>query len=148
MKTQIHNLINGCERILRNLEDPKYLDAKAATSHVGFAGTNRKERNRIAELVREENMNGMDVEIRGIDIHLDYEESLSGKTCWWTAWLDADQYRALGGSNIGASACEKFKLNINMDCTVETSRFARGNERQQWRQTNIMYLDESFVTIK
>lgn len=148
MKTQIKNLINGSKRVLRNLEDPKYIDAKAATSHVGYAGTNHNERALVAAAVREENRGGMNAEIRGIDLHLDYEESLSGKTCWWTAELTPEQYEALGGSNVGGSACERFQVMISMDCTVEISRFGRGNDRQQWRQTNRIEIDESFVVIK
>ena len=44
MKTQIHTLINGSKNVIRNMEDDKYTTAKPATSHIGYAGTNRDRR--------------------------------------------------------------------------------------------------------
>jgi hypothetical protein len=148
MKAQVSNLISGRKNVLRDLNHVKYSDAKIATSHIGYAGTNKEVRNRIAALVREENKDGLDAEIRGIDLHLNYEESISGKTCQWLTKLTADQYKALDGENAGASACEKFHIQINADCTVEIFRYKRNNERQQWKMTNWSYVGEELVTIK
>ena len=146
MKTQINQLINGSKNIIRNEEDPKYLTAKRATSHVGYAGSNRDYRNEIAARVYAENGDTLNIVVRGISLTLNISRSLSGKSWTWSCELTEDQYKALGGWHTDGTL-KKYELAIYQDCEVCLYSFTRKSEAAQWRQSWMEYLDESFVEI-
>ena len=146
MKTQIQNLINGAKNIIRKEGHEKYLTAKPATSHNGWAGTNRDWRAKIAAKVHEENPDGMTIKACGHMIELRYSESGSGKTWKWAAELTREQYTDLGGSYTDGTI-KSYLLVIFTDCTVMLYSFTKKTEGSQWRQSNMTYLDEAFITI-
>lgn len=144
MKTQISNLINGMKNVIRKEEDAKYLTAKQATSHVGYAGTNREERNRISEMVYSENSEIMNIEINGEKITLNRKSSTTGKTIWYSAEVSEDFARKFVNTD---GRLRSYLLEITPSCEVVIYKHVRGNERQQWRLSYTQYIDESFVTI-
>lgn len=146
MKTQIQNLINGAKNIIRQEGHAKYLTAKPATSHNGWAGTNRDERAKIAAKVHEENPDGMTIEACGQKIDLPIHYSGTGKSWTWIAELTQEQYIALGGKYTNGTI-KSYQLNIFADCTAMIFSFTKKTERSQWRQSNQTYIDESFITI-
>lgn len=146
MKTQIDQLINGSKNIIRNLEDTKYLTAKQATSHIGYAGTNREQRNEIAYRVYAENGDTLNIIARGINLTLNISRSLSGKSWSWSCELTEDQYKALGGWHTDGTL-KSYSLTITGDCEVILYSFTRKSEAAQWRQSWMEYLDESYITI-
>lgn len=146
MKTQISTLINGRKNVIRNMEDPKYINAKPASSHVGFAGTNRDERNEVAGKVHDENRDGMTIIARGIELILSIAYSVSGKSWSWSCQITEDQYKALGGIYTDGTL-KAHSLQINMDCTVTLYSFTRKSDAAAWRQSNMTDLDESFIQI-
>lgn len=146
MKTQIQNLINGAKNIIRQEGHEKYLTAKPATSHNGWAGTNRDERAKIAAKVHEENPDGMTIEAAGQRIKLRIFESCSQKSWLWAAELNEEQYKALGGTYTEGNH-KMYLLHINMDCTVQLYSLTKTIAIAQWRQSNETYIDEAFITI-
>lgn len=147
MKTQITNLINGAWNVIRNMDDPKYLTAKPATSHNGYAGTNRAERNKIADKVYEENGDTLNITAKGIALTLQIRRSNSGKSWYWIGTLTEDQYKALGGRYTeGKYKC--YNIVVLMSCEVVLYSFTRSSENAQWRSVGLMTdLDESFIQI-
>ena len=146
MKTQITNLINGRKNVIRNMEDPKYATAKPATSHDGFAGTNREERNEVAEKVHRENPEALTIIARGVALTLPIAYSTTGKSWSWGCELTEAQYTALGGT-LTEGTLKAYRLTVNMDCTATLYSFTRKSEAAQWRQSNMTDLDESFIQI-
>ena len=147
MKTQISNLINGCKEVIRNMEDAKYMTAKPATSHIGYAGTNREERNEVAAKVYEENGDTLNITAKGIAITLPIHRSTTGKSWSWSCPLTEEQYVALGGQYTGGTL-KSYSLEVLMSCEVVLSSFTRRSEAAQWRSVEpITYLDESFIQI-
>lgn len=68
MKTQIRELVNGAKRVIRDARHPKYANATRATSHDGYAGTDRKTREEVAGRVFAENGGTMRVAVRGVHL--------------------------------------------------------------------------------
>lgn len=146
MKTQISNLINGSNNIIRDMENQKYTNAKQATSHVGYAGTNRDERHAIATMVHEENPNALHISVRGFDLTLPISYTTTGKTWQWGVDLTQEQYIALGGTYTSGNI-KSYTLVVFADCTAAIYSFTKKSQNAQWRQSNMTYLDESFITI-
>lgn len=146
MKTQISNLINGSEYVIRDMANPKYANANRSTSHLGYGGTNRKERNAIATMVHDENPDALHVSVRGIDLTLPISYTTTGKSWWWRCDLTQEQYIALGGTFTNGNI-KSYALNIFADCTAAIYSFTKKSQNAQWRQSNMAYIDESFVTI-
>lgn len=146
MKTQISNLINGSKNVIRNMEDAKYTTAKPATSHNGYAGTNRDERNEIAAKVYEENGDTLNITAKGINLTLPIHVSTTGKSWSWGCTLTEEQYVALGG-RYTEGTLKSYSLQINMDCTVTLYSFTRKSEAATWKQSNMTDIDESFIQI-
>lgn len=146
MKTQISNLINGSKNVIRDMEDSKYMTAKPATSHIGFAGTNRDERNEIAARVYEENGKTLKITAKGIDLTLPIHVSTTGKSWSWGCPLTEEQYVALGGRYTDGTL-KAYRIEVTMRCEVILYSFTRKSEAAQWRCSNSTYLDESFVHI-
>lgn len=147
MKTQITNLINGAKNVIRNMEDAKYMTAMPATSHNGYAGTNRDERNEIAAKVYEENGDMLNINAKGIALTLPIHRSTTGKTWSWGCPLTEEQYVALGGQYTEGTL-KSYSLEVLMSCEVVLYSFTRRSEAAQWRSVGPMtYLDESFIQI-
>lgn len=143
MKTQIYNLINGMENVDR-IESAKYLNAKQATSHVGYAGTNRKERMKVAEKVYSENGDIMEIEINGEKFALNRKSSTTGKTEWYSAEVSEDFAKQFINTD---GNIRSYSLVITHSCEVLIDKYVRSNERSQWRLSYTQYIDESYVTI-
>ncbi len=149
MKTQIQNLINGAKNIIRNEADEKYTTAKPATSHIGYAGTNREERERIAAAVIAENPGSLEIEARGLTLSLHKRTSVSGKTITYETALTEDEYKILVGvSSLPGTLERSFSLCINNDMTVRVDRFSRKSPNAMWKLKEYIYLDEAFIVIK
>ena len=147
MKTQITNLINGAKNVIRNMEDAKYMTAKPATSHNGYAGTNRDERNEIAAKVYAENGDALNITAKGIALTLPIHRSTTGKSWSWNCDLTEEQYTALGGTYTEGTL-KSYALTMTMSCEVILRSFTRKTEAAQWREVGPMtYLDESFIQI-
>lgn len=128
--------------VVRDLTSEKY---------EGFneiVGTNSGIREEIARKVIEENHDGMDIEVKGVRLHLDRYASCSGKTIWYNVKLTNEQYIAIAGNDFPDRRlewCAYFDLSMNMIPRV--TRFSRRNERATWKQKQDIVLDESFITI-
>lgn len=145
MKTQIANLINGQKNVARQNENEKYLNAKQATSHIGFAGTNRNERAEIARKVYAENGETMNILFADVHLSLKKGQSVSGKTQWYSAPINEDlasQFVVKKGGNE-----RTYTLTISNDCEVFISKNVRKNENCQWRLSYTQYIDESYIKI-
>lgn len=148
MKTQISHLINGRKNVIRCENHSKYQSASLATSHVGYAGTNSRERNAIAEKVYNENGDNLHIIVRGIELNMPIYKSVSGKTWRWEIELSAEQYQVICGVSWGIGKyLNAYTLTISGDCTVHASVCHRKNERQEWRSGYTYDIDEAFVTI-
>ncbi len=148
MKTQISNLINGAKQIHRDLSHSKYINATAATSHIGYAGTNRSLRQEIADKVIAENPDGMDIEISGRKFHLNRFSSLSGKTIWFSTEIRLEDFMLLSGyAETPFKNEESFILTFNNDMTVDIQMFSRRNSLSQWKHRGNVGVGEEFVTI-
>ena len=152
MKTQIYNLINGNKNVVRMESCLKYTTAKKATSHDGFAGTNREERNAIAAKVFEENGEEMHVTIRNVDLTLRRGSSTTGKTQWFYRELDSDEFQIItSGHTYEWPADMKFKsfdIRINGDCTITATRYGKKSDNAQWTAREWVDIDEAFCVIK
>lgn len=147
MKTQITDLINGAKNVIRNMDDPKYKIAKPATSHNGYAGTNREERNKIAAKVYEENEDTLIITAKGIALILFIQASTTGRSWSWIGHLTEEQYKALGGRYTGGKL-KSYRIEVLMSCEVVLHSFTRRSEDAQWRSVGpLTYLDESFIQI-
>lgn len=147
MKTQIANLINGSKNVIRNMEDTKYNTAKAATSHDGYAGTNREERESVAAKVYAENGDTLNVTAKGIALTMPIQRSTTGKSWSWNCDLTEEQYTAMGGT-LTEGTLKSYALTVTMNCEVIIRSFTRKSEAAQWREVGPMtYLDESFIQI-
>lgn len=125
MKTQINSLINGTNSIRRDLFHSKYENAKQATDHLGYAGTNNV-----------------------IRMHLKKNASLSDKTVWFTTDISLDEFLLFTGHKENPFKNEfSFTLKINGDMTVLIDKFTRRNERASWQHRGYHYIDEAFITI-
>lgn len=148
MKTQISNLINGSKNVIRFENHSKYQSASPATSHVGYAGTNSRERNEIAERVYNENGDNLHIIVRGIELNMPIHKSVSGKTWSWGTELSSEQYKAICGEPWGIGKdLNSYTFTISDDCTVHASVYHRKNERQEWKHGYTYDIDEAFVTI-
>ena len=150
MKTQITSLINGTKNIRRDLSNSKYINCPKASSHIGYAGTNLKTRTEIAEKVKEENPNGMDVEMFGKNFHLSRSSSVSGKTVCFAAEISHDDFMLLSGyveEPFKDSKESKFELEITNSMNVLLHKWCRVNDKSMMKYRGYDYIDESFVTI-
>ena len=142
MKTQISSLINGRANVVRDISCEKYAGMD------DIAGTNSAIREEIARKVLEENPDGMDVEVKGVRLHLGRYASCSGKTIWYNAEITREQYIAITGHDFPDRRLEWCAyFDIDMGMIPRVTRFSRRNERATWKQKQDIVLDEAFVTI-
>lgn len=102
MKTQISDLINGNQNTIRDDSHPKYKTAEKATTYAGkvgpnYVGTNSHERELVAKKVYEENPEVLRISVKGVELELPIEKSVSGKSWMWTTNLTQKQYDAICG---------------------------------------------------
>lgn len=151
MKTQIFNLINGNKNVVRMESCIKYSTAKKATSHDGYAGTNREERAAVAAKVFAENGEEMKVTIRNVELTLHRGSSTTGKTSWYSCELTSDEYQCItAGRTYEWPADIKFKsfsLQLNQDCTITATRYGKKSEGAEWKAREWMDIDEAFCMI-
>ena len=142
MKTQINKLMNGRANVVRDEENEKYAGMDE------IAGTNSAIREEIARKVLDENPDGMDVEVKGVRLHLGRYASRSGKTIWYNAEITREQYIAITGHDFHDRRLEWCAyLDIDMSMIPRVTRFSRRHERATWKQKKDIVLDEAFVTI-
>ena len=142
MKTQIATLINGRMNVVRDLTSEKYEGINE------IVGTNSTIRKKIARKVLDENPDGMDVEVKGIRLHLGRYASCSGKTIWYNVELTHEQYIAITGNEFPDSRLEWCAyFDVDMSMIPRVTRFSRRNERSVWKEKMSIVLDEAFVTI-
>lgn len=79
MKTQIKNLRSGTKNQLLNPE-VDYSTLKPATGHNGHAGTNLQEVTEVWKKIKSENPDCMNISLKGLEITLQAEWSVSGKS--------------------------------------------------------------------
>lgn len=144
MKTQIQNLINGCKDVCRMLEHPKYATAKQATSHIGYAGTNDKDRAEIAAKVATENPDDMTIRVRGEKLTAKRTQSHSGKSWAWTAQISRATYESFGGIANYKDSAETYRLCITGDCFVMVYKKIKGSGKGNGYEA----IDEAFITIE
>ena len=147
MKTQISHLITGQKEVRRNLSHSKYLTAKQATSHTGFAGTNRMEREEVAAQIIKENFDFMTCNIAGVEVSLKASRSLSGKTVTYCSELTEEQYELITGHKALYSNQVSFSIQINMDMTITVFKHTRKSNDAQWKIGTFDHIGEEFVTI-
>lgn len=144
MKTQIKSLINGAKYVIRKTDDAKYINAPKATSHVGYAGTNRDIRAEIAHKVFAENGETMTILLEGVKIEMKRYTTTTGKTSSYSAYIPeeiAKKYVTTYGNE------RSYEVLMNFDCTMTINKYVRKNERCNWRHTMWQDIDESFVEI-
>lgn len=144
MKTQIENLINGQKNVTRLENHAKYENAKQATSHIGYAGTNQAERQEIVDKVFGENGQLIYVIFNGNCLILNEHSSKSGKTRWYDAEISEDI--AKNFVNTDGAQC-KYTLVMQPDCTMCIVKNIRKNENCEWKHSYTQYIDEAYLTI-
>lgn len=148
MKTQISNLISGRENVVIQSSNEKYNNANKSTSHSGFAGTKREERDEIARRVIEENHDGMNIEIKGVFLSLNRISSISGKTVYFENEITEEDYKKIVGRDFPSTGSQWSAIFlINGDMTVEIHLSKRKNENRSWRYNSTQKIGEEFVTI-
>lgn len=148
MKTQISNLINGMQNVRRDMLNEKYVGASRATSHDGFAGTNRKVREAIAARVIEENPDKLNLEMFGKGFELVASHSRSGNLNAYECGISHEDFLLVKGSMSVPYTHECcFTLCVNADMTVCVHKFTRRTEFGEWKHRGVDYIDESFVKI-
>ena len=148
-KTQISTLINGQKNVLRDVSNPKYINAPMATSHNGYAGTNTSIREEIANNVFSENPELINIDARGKRFTLKKYSTLSGKTIWYETNITADDFLLLSGYKMLPYKAETaYSLKIESDMKVCITMATRRNELAQWRYRSTIYIGEEFIKIQ
>lgn len=151
MKTQIRDLINGSENVIRDLSASKYAECPAGTS-ADFAGTVASERAAIAEAVKLENPETLRVNVRGVELLLQADRAkTSGRIVNYYSDITPAQWCAITGRRPECLEVYKletsFSFRINADMTAEALIFARKSPGAMWRTRKYEFIDESFITI-
>lgn len=151
MKTQIRDLINGSENVIRDLSASKYAECPAGTS-AEFAGSATSERTAIAEAVKLENPEALRVNVRGVELLLLTDRAkTSGRIVNYCSDITPAQWCAITGRSSEYLKIYKFETSfifrINADMTAEALIFARKSPGAMWRTRKYEFIDESFITI-
>lgn len=141
MKTQIARLVNGEKRIIRDASHSKYLTAKKASSHEGYAGTNRNERLAIANQVIEENPDNLIIEVKGKRYTLDKVPDM------YVSDISAEDFASITGNKPLFEYEAAFHLTITNSMKVYIDMFTRKDKDKPFTQRGTVYIDEAFVTI-
>lgn len=141
MKTQIDSLINGEKRIIRVASHSKYLTAKKASSHEGYAGTNRNKRLAIANQVIEENPDNLVIEVKGKRYTLDKVPDM------YVSDISAEDFASITGNKPLFEYEAAFHLTITNSMKVYIDMFTRKDKDKPFTQRGTVYIDEAFVTI-
>ena len=141
MKTQIESLINGEKRIIRDASHSKYLTAKKASSHEGYAGTNRNERMAIANQVIKENPDNLVIEVKGKRYKLDKVPDM------YVSDITAEDFTIITGNKPLFEYEATFQLVITESMKVYIDMLTRKDNTKPFVQRGTVYIDEAFVTI-
>lgn len=144
MKTQIKSLINGAKNVIRKTDDEKYINAHQATSHVGYAGTNRDFRAEVATKVFAENGETMRILLDGVGLELKRFTTTTGKTSTYRADISEEIAKKYVNTN---GKERSYEVLMHSDCTMTINKYVRKNERCNWRHSMWQDIDESFVEI-
>lgn len=87
MKTQISNLRSGAKNQILN-PSVNYNELNQATSHVGHAGSHSEDVSGVWDKVKSENKHKMRVIVKGVEVDLIANWSLSGKSVVYSANID------------------------------------------------------------
>ena len=147
MKTQIAHLINGCGSVRRDLRHEKYANATRSSGVGDFAGTSQIEREKIARKVISENENELSVLIAGKQFVLKKEQSVSGKTTWYSCGITKSQYKAISGYAPHFDCESTYGLMIGGSMKVILNKFTRKTAGHQWVHRGYDHIGEEFVTI-
>lgn len=149
MKTQISNLINGSKSVKRDISNAKYINAPKSTSFGDFAGTNGEIRYSIASLVLSENENSISIEIAGFNLTLQKHSSTTGRTSWYETEITEAQFMQISGyaSKPFNKHEGSFSIRIYGDMTVCLNKWARRNNKSQWKFRGYDWIGEEFITI-
>ena len=100
--------------VVRDLTSEKYEGINE------IVGTNSGIREEIARKVLDENPDGMDIEVKGVRLHLGRYASCSGKTIWYNTELTREQYIAITGNEDDVRIAENFfdVFEKNVDETI------------------------------
>ena len=130
VKTQINKLVHG-------------------TTHNiwGKVGTKSEIREAIIQKVWEENPDGIDIEVRGMQFHLDAHWSVSHKTCIYSTVITDEQALAFGVDMSVYQYLHQASIIIQADMTVELQTSARKTENHQWKFRGSTRIAEAEVTI-
>lgn len=140
MKTQIDSLINGEKRVIRESHS-KYLTAKKASSHEGYAGTNRNKRLAIANQVIEENPDNLIIEVKGKRYTLDKVPDM------YVSDISAEDFTHITGNKPLFEYESAFHLVITDSMKVYIDMFTRKDKTKPFVQRGVVCIDEAFVTI-
>ena len=151
MKTQIAHLINGSSNLVmsyRDMDAVKYLNAKKGTNG-DFAGTNAKEREAVASLVKSENPETLHVLVKGVELTLTASRAISSRDLlYYSSEITLEQWMQIMHCQKSPYQHEtSFDFVVNGDMTAMTRVSARKNERCAWKERGTTFIDESFVTI-
>lgn len=120
MKTQINSLVRGDHRL-------------------GIVGTSHEVREAVASKVRAENPEFLRVLLRGREIELTANWSVSGRSVFYLAAIDLDLYRMFFGDFGLQMKSPEASIIVFDDCTVVFST----NSRKSFYN----YIPESEITI-
>lgn len=152
MKTQIKNLINGSKNVIRDEKCEKYANAPKATSHIGYAGTNREVRAEMAAKVFAENGEKMNVIVNGESLELTRGSSTTGNTVWYSCEISEDQFKNICNYAVKDKPIfkgeGKFSFTMRGDCTCVANSFTRKTTGSKWEGRGFHEIGEEFVTIE
>lgn len=93
MKTQINNLVKGNQFV---------------------SGTNHEVRMQVGQQVLAENGSSITITWMGVEITMQYFQSLSGKSWWYTGILSNEQAEKLNLPKVASNATEEF-YSVQLD---------------------------------
>lgn len=147
MKTQIQNLIDGSENVLRDLDHPKY--HPAADEPVNITGTDPVIRRRIADKVVSENPETLSVRICGISVKLKMEHLGIGNIFWYSTRINREEYLQISGREELPFLSTKaaFILLVSGDMKVSMSAFPDKYPDYLRSELEVVKIGEEFVEI-
>ena len=145
MRTQIHNIVNGCKEVIIDETHPKYNNAPKSTSHLGLAGTNHEVCTETFRKLVDENGDYLTIEVRSpfsdarLNFKLKKRTSYSGKTVTYACEITEDEFVCLQGDKTGLKKTRPnsptFEINEWCQVAIKNIFYYR-------------YIGSEFVTIK
>ena len=94
MKTQISELRSGTKNQILNKE-VDYSNLPKSSSHIGHSGSNRADVEKVWQEVINQNPESMRIRVKGIELELKANWSLSGKSVNYAVGISSDDLRNL-----------------------------------------------------